>query len=283
MEAAPTGDLYHIEQDKRSGAGRDAKDDLARVPDLIIRLESALLGMEYEDGKALFGSLATYHYRDDADTLRVEVRKVLVFGLEYPGYGKELFEELVRQGKLAEGVVESLRDKFCLLAHRSWERKQTKAVRKAFFRIHHHLPNLMWHLRRYGTDALGGLPHLPPPPLGFCYTPDCSDLQPLVVGADPDGTLFWSWPRELIKKGGSEMPLGVVTFREYCQEQSRPYRHDQTEVHVRACGKVQEVGTPEMALLPVPVDIRSRVIAADSLAVSTSWVPSFMRRSVRRS
>ena len=75
------------------------------------------------------------------------------------------------------------------------------------------------------------------------------------------------------------MPLGVITFREYCQEQSRPYRRDQTEVHVRACGKVQEVGTSEMALLPVPVDIRSRVIAADSLAVSTSWVPSFMRRS----
>ena len=279
MEAALAEDIYHIAQDKHDGAGRAAVDDLALVPKLIIRLESALLGMKYKDGKELFADHATYHHLDDADTLRVKVRKVLVFGLAYPEEGVVGFNELNRQGKLAEGVVESLREGFCKKAHQSWTARQTKKVRKAFFRIHHHLPNLTWHLRRYSTDALGGLPYLPPPPLGFCYTPDCSDLQPLEVGADPDGLLWWRWPRELIKKGGSEMPPGVIAFREYCQEQSRPYRYDQTEILVRACGEVQEVGTPEMALLPVPADIRNKVIALNSLAVSTPWVPSFMRGS----
>ena len=147
MEAALAGDLYHIAQDKHDGAGRNAVSDLALVPKLIIRLESALLGMKYKEGKELFADHATHHHLDDADTLRAKVRMVLVFGLAYPEEGVVGFNELNRQGKLAEGVVESLREGFCKKAHQSWTAEQTKKVRKAFFRIHHHLPNLMWHLR----------------------------------------------------------------------------------------------------------------------------------------
>ena len=92
----------------------------------------------------------------------------------------------------------------CKRAHFNWDPQKTLRVRKAFFSVAHHLPNPLWFLRRYGSDLPLSLvwPYFPPPPLGFYYTPDCRDIQPLSV--IPDGRsrgaevgFRWVWPREI--------------------------------------------------------------------------------------
>ena len=273
MEDDPPDNLVIVRKKFNPGP-LDAKLDLRKDGDLILALESAILGLTFEEGEEILE-----RFGDDAEDLNAisflsEVRKSLVIGLSHPEGQEELFVRLDANG--SQGV-ELERESLCKRAHQNWESADTLAVRTAFFAMHHHLPNPMWHIRRYGSDPAGGLLHFPPPPLGFCYTPDCQDILPLAVGKEEVdegevGDLFWIWPEEIAESSLAQMPPGVLTFREYAKEY-RGSRHDKGPVYVRSCGQLQEPGLPGQALLPVPEDVREAAIFENCRGCCSGWKP----------